>query len=508
MGTSNEHYDVLVVGSGLMGAAVAGLLREENPHTRILMLEGGPPIGSQPGHHLHDVVEPEIWERYNERVTSGIQGLYTGARVTADVGATLVDAEPGMYHLSSIGEDSHDMPAASVAWNVGGMGVHWTAATPWPWGEEVPTFIDGGEWDADLDQARRILRVNPQPFRSTSAGETMERVVGQMFGDVSAPGRGIQHMPMAVQRDADGVGRRTGPSTIFPPIATPGSDPGFTLRANCPAIALVQDGELVRGARVRRLDSGDEEEMLADVTVVCADAIRTPQLLHASGVRPPALGCYLNEHAFITGQVLLDESRHAVDVDSLPLPGPGEVFNDSYWLPHSGPPQPFHWQIMNRVYVDDDRRPIAYSVGMTAYTPTQVREENRLAFSDTETDAAGMPRIRIRFGYSESDLALLSQAREVHRRALEGFGDFDPETQSAVLPPGSSLHFTGTVRMGPTDDGTSVCDSDGRVWGFGNLYVAGNGVVPTALACNSTLTGMVTAVRAARAVGGQIARPG
>jgi C-glycoside oxidase len=54
--------------------------------------------------------------------------------------------------------------------------------------------------------------------------------------------------------------------------------------------------------------------------------------------------------------------------------------------------------------------------------------------------------------------------------------------------------------MGPADDGTSVCNTDGRVWGFDNLYVAGTGVLPTALACNSTLAGTVTAVRAARAL--------
>ncbi|MFC9529978.1 GMC oxidoreductase [Streptomyces sp. NPDC057717] len=64
--------------------------------------------------------------------------------------------------------------------------------------------------------------------------------------------------------------------------------------------------------------------------------------------------------------------------------------------------------------------------------------------------------------------------------------------------------MTGTVRMGADNDGTSVCDPDARVWDFTNLYLAGCGVVPTALVWNSTLTGVVTAVRAARAAVGNL----
>jgi choline dehydrogenase-like flavoprotein len=54
--------------------------------------------------------------------------------------------------------------------------------------------------------------------------------------------------------------------------------------------------------------------------------------------------------------------------------------------------------------------------------------------------------------------------------------------------------------MGPAGDDTSVCDPDGRVQGIRNLFVAGNGVIPTPMAANPTLTGMITAVRAARAI--------
>ncbi|MBO4252368.1 GMC oxidoreductase [Streptomyces griseorubiginosus] len=501
--TGTSRTGVLIVGSGIMGSVVARLLRDTDPRLDITMVDGGRPIGSAPGLHLHDLDDPALWSRYNEQVAAGIQGLYTGAEVVRDVADSITGLAPGMFHALAFGEDAEAMPAAALAWNAGGMGVHWTAATPWPAGHEVFDFGEPDRWATDLGTARRLLAVTPAAIGPTPVGQRVLDVLRRRYDGVGTEDRRPQPMPMAVSATPAGPMPRTAPGTVFPAIAA-GGDPAFTLLTGTLATSVVIDGGRAAGARLRRVYDGAESELLAEAVVVCADALRTPQLLFASGIRPAALGRHLNEHAFISARVLLDLDRFGIPLDALPLPRDGEFATDSLWLPHNGTAQPFHGQIMNRTYVDEAGRPLAHSVGLSLYAPVESRPENRLLFSESDTDLTGMPRFTVEFGYSDADRELISRALEQARSLAAEFGTLDPETELALLPPGSSLHQTGTVRAGSTDDGTSVCDPDGRVWGFDNLYLAGNGVIPTAMAANVTLAGAVTAVRAARAVAERI----
>lgn len=494
-----DPADLLVVGGGLMGCAVVQLVRSAVPGVRVVLVDAGPPIGTVPGQHLHDSREQDVRDTHLERVASGIQSLYLGAATSPSMGGDARAAPPGMYNVSAFGSDARDMPDAALGWNAGGMGVHWTAATPAPWGSET---FDGGDpdrWDADLATARALLHVHPRPYGTSTVGDRVLQVLDRVYGPVSAPGRHPQHMPMAVAPGTRGPLARTGPNVVLPRLLHP-DGPDFERLTGTLAVALLHDSARVDGVRVRHVATGEERDVRARTVVVAADVFRTPQLLFASGIRPAALGRHLDEHAFLTGQVTADLDRLGVPLAEVPRPLEGEWALGSYWLPHSDGPQPFHGQIMDKLFVDASGERLAYSVGLSLYVPTEVRAENRLEFDPTALDATGMPRTTVHFSLSTRDTDLVEEARASQRVVGEALGDFDPDRDSALLAPGSSLHWTGTARSGPSDDGTSVCDPTGRVWGFENLHLAGGAVVPTAVVANSTLTGAVTAVRAARSV--------
>lgn len=265
-----------------MGALVARLLRRSDPALHITMADGGSPIGGTPGRHLHDLDDPDLWSRYNEKVATGIQGMYTGAEVVREVAGSLPDLTPGMFHALAFGQDAEAMPQAALAWNAGGMGVHWTAATPWPAGDEVFDFGDPDAWAADLDTARALLAVTPAAIGPTKVGELVLDVLRRRYGGTGPADRAPQPMPMAVTPTPSGPMPRTAPGTIFPALAQ-GGDPAFTLLTGTLVTALSRDAGRVTGARLRRVADGTESELRAGTVVVCADALRTP-----NSCTPPA----------------------------------------------------------------------------------------------------------------------------------------------------------------------------------------------------------------------------
>ena len=129
--------------------------------------------------------------------------------------------------------------------------------------------------------------------------------------------------------------------------------------------------------------------------------------------------------------------------------------------------------------------------------------ESRITLSD-ETDSFGVPRARIDFRYSDRDVQSVVTSHAVLDSALQsnGLGRLEyraPKEELFALAREQAEHGThqmGTTRMG-TDPAQSVVDSDLKVHGVENLYVASSSVFPTSGQANSTFLAVALAVRLA-----------
>ena len=240
---------------------------------------------------------------------------------------------------------------------------------------------------------------------------------------------------------------------------------------------------------------------MAGSVVVAGDSLRTPQLLWASDIRPDALGRYLNDQPQTVFAVRLrdvdSEADNTDDGDSTTIVAHSGVS----WVPFTDA-EPFHGQVMQ---LDASPVPLAGDdvptpgtiVGLGWFCAKDLQASDRVEFSDNDVDDYGMPAMRIHYRLTENDHASIAAARAAVVRVGRALGE-PLDAEPLTFGPGASLHYQGTVRMGAVDDGTSVCSPTCEVWDVQGLYVAGNGVIPTATACNPTLTGVALAVAGAR----------
>ncbi|MGY1602228.1 GMC oxidoreductase [Geodermatophilus sp. SYSU D00815] len=484
-------YDVVVVGSGPVGTAVARELADADAALRVLVLEAGGVVGEVAGGHVKNIADVDARDAALAELTPAAPPLPGGT--PARPGTVLVGAE--------------SMPNAAMSTNVGGMGAHWTAACPRPVDDEVPGCVEPAVLDEALTRAEELLAVTTHAFDRAPLIGAVQKVLGELF---DRPGRRpVGAMPVAVTVGEDGALHWTGPAIIAGDLW---QRPEVELRAGTLARRVVLDGDRVTGVEVVDLATGERSTVAARAVVVAADAFRTPQLLWASGVRPEALGRYLTEHPQImAASVLAEEFVPAdapVDAD-LPVtasaaPGGGAIVPVSgvSWVPYAAD-RPFHGQVMQM-----DASPVPLDPGVTVrpgqvvglgwFCKKELSPDNRVWFDEDAADEHGLPAIRIDYALSAADEASIAAAKAQIAEAARALGR--PLGDPFVMPAGSSLHYLGTTRMGAADDGTSVCDPTGRVWGTANLYVGGNNVIPTATACNPTLTAVALGVLTARAL--------
>jgi pyranose oxidase len=535
-GDASLKTEVLVIGSGPIGCTFARFLVGEG--RRVLMVDAGPQYSARPGAHLKNAF---AYQRDVDRFAPIIQSMLHPLSVPArSEGRTTLDPivfRPRRTIRSA--QNPHQRPkmnldAAAASYAVGGMFIHWTNNTPrhHPTLERIP-FIGGREWNALYSLAESILKTNRDVFRPITheggkvSGQSIrhtvvKEVVQAHYGDRLPPDGGVQEMPVAGQRrtDNDEFVDFTGCDTILSPlIDEPGkySEEQFCILPEHRVKKLFTNGRRVEGALVHDLIHGKEIRIQADLVVVAAGSILTPQILWNSEIRPPALGRYLTEHPLAFTQIVLSDEivtgitrdlrfadlvAQVEDQDPVPIPM------------HDPPPslmipvcegRPWHCQIQRDSFsygalpADIDSRLV---VDLRWFGMVDPAERNRVEFEQDLNDTFGMPKPTFKFSLGRGDRKRAHEMMKDMVGVAAALGGFLPGSEPRFMPPGLALHFQGTYRMGEQDDGRHVADPYSRVFGWENLYLGGNGLIPTSTASNPTLTSMALAIRAASSIVG------
>lgn len=515
------HPTVVIVGSGPIGSAYARVLLESHADVRVVMLEAGPQLTEIPGESVRNIADPA--EKARARELS--QGPQAGA-LRESLGIPAGTVVEGMFtarqgtHLIDFGGEgsghSATFPAAAASTNVGGMGAHWTCATPSPSGSERVSFIGDQEWSELMDEAAELLHVQEAAFADSPIGWAIRSLLGEEFAEL--PVR-PSTLPVAGDPQPDGSMRWTGTDMVLGELLDPASplSKRFELRDLSLVRRVEHENGHATGVTVENLRTHETYTLDADAVIVAADAFRSPQLLWASGIRPRALGHYLTEHPVVITTVAVDEARmrrFATEEDldreiqrrSINPADPVAAVNR---IPYAEPGHPFSLQVMyaeTPPFQLDPAHPAAGNrwgyVNMGYGLRKHPRYEDGVTFDDAELDYRGFPNMTITYALTEAENAEVELATSMLRRAGGALGTFIAEPR--LMPNGSSLHYQGTMRMGQTDDGTSVADPYSTVWGFDNLVVGGNALIPTATSMNPTLMSTAIAVRGARALAARL----
>jgi pyranose oxidase len=450
--------------------------------------------------------------------------------VTLDPAAFAIDTSryPGFVrnNQNPNQDPNKNLPGAAATYAVGGMATHWTCATP----RLHPTLERGGiisdaedaKWDALYNRAEKLLNTHTDAFdrsiRNTIVRDTLQATFP--FSELRPPCH-PQNLPLAVERRTeehnDEFVTWSAADTVLGRLADSFESVNFRVleQHRCTRVVPDERRDTIAYAEVEDLMEWRTIHFHANVYIICAGTVLTPQILFNSGIRPHALGLYLTEQPMAFCQIVLKQSiidallqderfrdriaqyRKTAPKDPIPIP-----MNDpepQIWIPVSDG-RPWHCQIHRDAFHYGELAPNVDSrliVDLRWFGMVKQRAENRVCFNDDLKDTFGMPQPTFFYELDQADRSLQHEMMGDMVRAAAALGGFLPGSEPQFMPPGLTLHIHGTTRMGARNDGESVVDECSRVWGYRNLYLGGNGLIPKAIACNPTLTSVAIALRAA-----------
>lgn len=525
--SAEEEYDVLVIGSGMGGGAMAARLSDHG--LRVVCLEQGYWLdsGKDYAHGLNtwELEKLRGWS-YNPNDRQLPEDYPIGGRI-----------KPHLYN--------------AVGGSTNAYGGHWPRYKPVDFRKGTEHGLEGTiDWPISYEDLAPFYDINDA-----------EMGVSGVPGDPSYPPRpGAPRDPttrpgklgLKLSQGFDALGWHWWPSdnaiiTTGREGRLPCNECGACL-SGCPRGSLggvhvaywpraLRNGvDLRTGARVEKIDvekgratgavyidiaTGQRHRVKARMVVVAASGIGTPRLLLMSSQRgfPDGLangnglvGRHLMHHSYANCDVWFDEpiegykgsfgapfySQEFYDTDPAnPFVNGftmqvGRSYGAAFTATGSHTREPIEWGPGHRRRFDEDfgNQLLVYVLAEDLPVPS-----NRVLLDDSVTDSSGLPGVRVEFQAHQNDIDLtnygVSRLEEV---AAAAGASRVRSTGAQDLQPG--WHLMGTARMGNTSE-DSTTNKWNQTWEVPNLFVVDGSSLTTGAAVNPTPTIGALAVRAA-----------
>lgn len=526
-------YDVVIVGAGSAGCALAARLTED-PSRSVLLVEAG--------HDYPTAREYPIELRHGGVMKAAMPGhpanwMYEGAVLDGSRQPVTRGKVVGGSSAINGGVFTRGLPADFEEWAAGGC-------EPWSFDHVLPYFT---RLERDLDKTDSFHGTSG-PVPVARPPESSWAPVARTFvdacraagfpedADMNAPASvGVGALPMNV---VDGI-RVNAAIAYLEPIRT---RPNLELRANTVVERLVLEGTRAVGLKART-PSGSESIFGGEV-VLSMGAVQSPHVMMMSGIGAvsslesigiepvhdlPGVGRNFSDHCSVT--VRFEAPRTRFDPLSEPWTQVGMHFcsrpddpSDLMLLPSS---IPLNASMLHGSSLLERLKFFKVAAGgMSAsklyrqarygweqsITCLSMRSEPRGILRPTSSDPLQPPRIEYNYLSTETDRASIRHAvrtavmlvrsapyRELGARLLAP-RDVDADSDSSLdafiyANLGTALHLSGTCRMG-TDISQHAVDPLCRVHGIDGLRVVDTSIMPTVVRRSPAATAIMIGERA------------
>ncbi|WP_395062267.1 GMC oxidoreductase [Flavobacterium sp.] len=137
-----------------------------------------------------------------------------------------------------------------------------------------------------------------------------------------------------------------------------------------------------------------------------------------------------------------------------------------------------------------------WNIGATAFGEILPYHDNKISLDQSKKDNWGLPVLNFDIEIKENEQKMKIDMKNDMKEMLEAAGAKNVTTFESTYTPGMGIHEMGTARMG-LDPKTSVLNKNNQVWDCLNVFVTDGACMVSASCVNPSLTYMALTARAA-----------